>query len=131
MAKAAVAAWAACIKDLQQQLDTAGAVRDDAVAFCQRLEKLNEQPPLPHAVWKKLVLDVQVNMLTREGCQAGIACAAPATRVPREGCQDYSGSMQRHEPRIHLLMYVCRALKVSGTLNHIGCHPADDCAGPS
>ena len=87
MAKATVAAWAACIKELQQQLDTAGAVRADAVpAFCQRLEKLNEQPTLPRAVWKKLVQDVQVKMLTREGCQACVACGGP-TRLTATVCR--------------------------------------------
>jgi hypothetical protein len=71
MAKAAVSAWTACIKDLQQLVDSAPGVPGNTytlpdqdcplqnkIARC--VKKLHQQPPLPHAAWKKLVQDVQV-----------------------------------------------------------------------
>jgi hypothetical protein len=75
MAKALVAAWAACVKDLQVQLQQQVAaisasptaptgiithVSSDFSSLLGRFTKLKEQPPLPHAAWKKLVQDVQV-----------------------------------------------------------------------
>lgn len=61
MANAAVASWTACIKELRHLADTAGAVQDDAIhAFRQRVDKLEQQPPLPKATWKRLVQDAQV-----------------------------------------------------------------------
>jgi hypothetical protein len=71
MAKAVVAAWAACVKDLQQQVAAACAsspppgsiitqASQEFSSSMRRVMKLKEQPPLPHAAWKKLVHDVQV-----------------------------------------------------------------------
>jgi hypothetical protein len=62
MANAAVSLWMACIKDLQNLVIAAGAAPASAVkAMLKCLNKLEHQPPLPHAAWKKLVQDVQVN----------------------------------------------------------------------
>jgi hypothetical protein len=62
MANAAVSLWTACIKDLQTSTHAAGAVPASTVkALVKSLNKLEQQPPLPHAAWKKLVQDVQVN----------------------------------------------------------------------
>jgi hypothetical protein len=80
MANAAVAGWTACIKELQQQLGATGPVRaDDFSAFSKRVTALEQQLPLPHAAWKRLVQDVQVKHADVLGCQAGFACAAPIT----------------------------------------------------
>jgi hypothetical protein len=65
MANAVVASWKACIKELQDAVNTdwqdlyeveAGILR----AFVERVRQLEQQPPLPHAAWKRLVQDVQV-----------------------------------------------------------------------
>jgi hypothetical protein len=73
MAKAVVAAWAACVKDLQQLIAAAPASTpapgapgiatppsNESFRFMQCVRKLHDQPPLPHAAWKKLAQDVQV-----------------------------------------------------------------------
>jgi hypothetical protein len=71
MAKAVVAAWTACVKDLQQQVAAAsattpapgGIIMHASTEFrssMRCLMKLKEEPQLPHAAWKKLVHDVQV-----------------------------------------------------------------------
>ena len=61
MANAVVASWTACIKELQRLTDRVGDADAAAVAgLRQRLENIQQQPPLPNAVWKKLVQDVQV-----------------------------------------------------------------------
>jgi hypothetical protein len=74
MAKAVVSAWTACVKDLQQLVAAASAstpalgtpdspttrASSELSSFMQRVKKLNKQPPLSHAAWKKLVQDVQV-----------------------------------------------------------------------
>jgi hypothetical protein len=63
MANAVVASWTACIKELQRMIDTAGEAGDSAAlvkVFRLRMEAITQQPPLPNAVWKKLVHDVQV-----------------------------------------------------------------------
>jgi hypothetical protein len=61
MANAAASLWTTCIKDLQTPAFAAGAVPASAVkALAKSLSKLEQQPPLPHAAWKKLVQDVQV-----------------------------------------------------------------------
>jgi hypothetical protein len=72
MAKTVVAAWAACVKDLQHFVAAAsastpatGSIATPAASkefdsFLQCLEKIRKQPSLPHAAWKKLVADVQV-----------------------------------------------------------------------
>jgi hypothetical protein len=81
MAKAAAAAWAACLKDLQQQVAAASASKPapgriishastEFRSSMQCIRKLKDQPPLPHAAWKKLAQDVQV-MCWRTPC-AGV-----------------------------------------------------------
>lgn len=68
MAKAVVAAWSACIKELQQLVAEASSqgftssthAANRFQSFIQRMSKLNPQQPLSHAAWKKLVQDVQV-----------------------------------------------------------------------
>lgn len=62
MANAAAASWTACIKALHQLTDRAGNADVSAAvdAVRQHMDKLTLQPPLPNAVWKKLVQDVQV-----------------------------------------------------------------------
>jgi hypothetical protein len=68
MAKASVAAWSACIKELQQLVAEASSqgftrsthAADRFQSFVQRISKVNPQQPLSHAAWKKLVQDVQV-----------------------------------------------------------------------
>jgi hypothetical protein len=64
MATAVVAAWTACIKELQQLLDGTGAVTPAHATAMQdlleHLHKLEAQPPLPNTAWKKLAQDVQV-----------------------------------------------------------------------
>jgi hypothetical protein len=72
MAKSVVAAWSACVKDLQQLVATASAstpaagaptntcASNEIISFKQSMNKLEEQPPLPHAAWKKLAQEVQV-----------------------------------------------------------------------
>jgi hypothetical protein len=65
MANAVVASWTACINELQQLIDdTADAAEADAIQLCllQRINKLKKQPSLPHAAWKRLVQDMQVNV---------------------------------------------------------------------
>lgn len=57
MAKAAVAAWVACISDLQQLLD---GKAQTTWLMMHSVEKLKLHSPLPHAAWKKLVQDAQV-----------------------------------------------------------------------
>jgi hypothetical protein len=62
MSKACIAAWTACIKELQGLANTAVADQPDAVfQAMQHVEQLDQQQPLPHAAWKRLVQDVQVN----------------------------------------------------------------------
>lgn len=64
MATTAVAAWTACIKEMQQLLNTEGALQRDAyTALVISVAGLQKQPPLPHAAWKRLVQDVQVTAL--------------------------------------------------------------------
>lgn len=60
MSKAVVASWMACIKELQKLVTASAADAGATEAFRQRLQQLDGQPPLPHAAWKKLVQDVQV-----------------------------------------------------------------------
>jgi hypothetical protein len=61
MANAAVASWTACVKELQQLMSSTPAAQSRfSVACTQRLQQLSQQPPLPHAAWKKLAQDVQV-----------------------------------------------------------------------
>jgi hypothetical protein len=70
MARAAVAAWVACISDLQQLFDgvfAPGAPDSTPAAnsaathiFVHSLTQLQRHSPLPHAAWKKLVEEVQV-----------------------------------------------------------------------
>jgi hypothetical protein len=71
MAKAVVAAWAACVEGLQQQVAAASAstpapgsimtqASKEFSSLMQRIIRLQDQPPMPHAAWKKLVQDVQV-----------------------------------------------------------------------
>jgi hypothetical protein len=60
MANAVVASWTACVRELQQMLDTADAAEADVSKLFQRADKLGDQLSLPHAAWKKLVHDVQV-----------------------------------------------------------------------
>jgi hypothetical protein len=49
MANAVVAAWKACIKELQRLASTAGGVeQDDCEAFLERVEKLEDQAMPPH-----------------------------------------------------------------------------------
>ncbi len=61
MANAVVAAWASCIKEFQQLMRKSEDVqRAELKALAQRVHKLEQQPSLPHAAWKKLVYDVQV-----------------------------------------------------------------------
>jgi hypothetical protein len=60
MANAVVASWTACVRELEQLLDTADAAEADVSKLFQRADKLGEQLSLPHAAWKKLVHDVQV-----------------------------------------------------------------------
>lgn len=40
--------------------DTANSPAAEVEALTKRIDKLYQQPPLPHAAWKKLVQDVQV-----------------------------------------------------------------------
>lgn len=61
MANAVVAEWTACIKELQQIVDAAAAAQLDGGTLAQHLEKLEEHASMPHAAWKRLVQDVQVN----------------------------------------------------------------------
>lgn len=60
MANAVVASWTACVRELQQMLDTADFAEADVSKLFQRANKLGDQLSLPHAAWKKLVHDVQV-----------------------------------------------------------------------
>jgi hypothetical protein len=60
MANAVVASWTACIKELQQL--TAGTAQAHPLNTACMLDKLHQQPLLPHAAWKKLVQDVQVKL---------------------------------------------------------------------
>jgi hypothetical protein len=61
MSNAWVAAWTACIKELLRLVNTASVAQAEVQAFDRVVAELSKQPqPLPHAVWKKLVQDVQV-----------------------------------------------------------------------
>ena len=60
MANAVVASWTACVRELQQMLDTADFAEADVSKLFQHADKLGDQLSLPHAAWKKLVHDVQV-----------------------------------------------------------------------
>jgi hypothetical protein len=71
MANAVVASWTACIKGLQQLTNRASDTDASAAAvdaIRQRMETLNQQPPLPNAIWKKLVQDVQVMQICQFNC---------------------------------------------------------------
>lgn len=63
MGSAALAAWAAVIKGLQQLVESP-AMGPSTPAIDPRLfEHMNKalaQPQLPHATWKKLVLELKV-----------------------------------------------------------------------
>lgn len=61
MANAAVAAWTACIRDLQKLVDGSLPVPNTAQVV-ERVNKLAGDPetPLPNAAWKKLVHEIQV-----------------------------------------------------------------------
>ncbi len=72
MANAVVASWTALSKDVQLVVDTAGA-QLAVNALYRWLEKLKEQPSLPHAAWKKLAIDVQVT-----DCCCGVNICMPA-----------------------------------------------------
>lgn len=63
MANSVLASWTACVKDLQQMFNaSSGREREEAgLKFVQRLDKLDGQPPLPHAAWKRLAQKVQVS----------------------------------------------------------------------
>jgi hypothetical protein len=63
MANSVVASWTVCIKELQRLMDAADATDPPAAeveAFTKRIDKLQKQPPMPHAAWKKLVQDAKV-----------------------------------------------------------------------
>jgi hypothetical protein len=66
MANAVVSFWTACIKELQRLADKTGdadAASSSAAVSAVRqhlADQFIQQPPLPNAVWKKLVQDVQV-----------------------------------------------------------------------
>jgi hypothetical protein len=69
MSNAVVAAWTACIKDLEQHLGAAASAPPGAPSSIHETRKqelidsvlrLQKQPPLPHAAWKRLVQDVKV-----------------------------------------------------------------------
>ena len=80
MANAVVAAWTACIKELQQVVEATGAVTPAHTAaahgLVQRLHKLEAQQPLPHTAWKKLAQEVQVKAAIIAAAQAAAAAAA-------------------------------------------------------
>jgi hypothetical protein len=67
MANPVVASWTACIKELQDAVNTdwqgvsVAETADALRAVVLRVKRLREQPPLPHAAWKRLVHDVQVS----------------------------------------------------------------------
>jgi hypothetical protein len=86
MANAVVAAWTACIKELQQVVEATGAVTPaHTVAIhglVQRLHKLEAQQPLPHTAWKKLAQEVQVKAAIIAAAQAAAAAAAAAAWMP-------------------------------------------------
>ena len=71
MANAVVAEWTACIKELQQIVDAAAAAQLDGETLAQHLEKLEEHASMPHAAWKRLVQNVQVN-----NCMVGLMAAS-------------------------------------------------------
>jgi hypothetical protein len=71
MANAVVTSWTARIKELQQLLDTADVPNSDFAVFMLRMTRLGEQPPLSHAIWKKLVQNVQVNCAGMGAVRAG------------------------------------------------------------
>jgi hypothetical protein len=77
-----VSLWAACIKDLQDQTFVEDDVPPSAVkALLQASSKLEQQPPLPSAAWKKLVQDVQVNC-----AGMGVGCAGQSSDGMGAGC---------------------------------------------
>jgi hypothetical protein len=59
MANAAVVAWTACIKELQQLVDDPCRGPESAKLAVEKLEN-NPGSPLPNVAWKRLVHDVQV-----------------------------------------------------------------------
>jgi hypothetical protein len=61
MANAAVAAWKACIKEMQGYVANTAAA-PDMPHVVQSFDKLagDADAPLPNAAWKKLVHDAQV-----------------------------------------------------------------------
>ena len=71
MANAAVASWTACVKELQELAAAPSVAQRDGDAVLQRVEKLQDQPPLPHAAWKRLAQDVQVRQA--DNCRRGNA----------------------------------------------------------
>jgi hypothetical protein len=61
MANAAVAAWTACIRDLQKLVDGSTPAPNTAQVV-ERVNKLagDLETPLPNAAWKKTVHEIQV-----------------------------------------------------------------------
>ncbi len=70
MANAAVTAWTACLRDLQQlthdTFTAAGSTPEARKAFAQCVAKLKQQPALPNAAWKRLVQDEKVMCADRQ-----------------------------------------------------------------
>jgi hypothetical protein len=65
MGSAAVASWAAVIKDLQQLVEGDPAEEPKTAVWKQdrlvaKIFLASQQPQLPHAAWKKLVLQMKV-----------------------------------------------------------------------
>ncbi len=80
MANAAVASWTACIKELQQLLDAPSTAYDAADRAMDKI-KLSSDAPMPHAAFKKLVHDVQV-----QSCNSSTAGADTYSKAVSSGC---------------------------------------------